>query len=73
MITAYYIINSVIDGEIKTEDFIIYEHMLQVLDRLDEVAFRVLGEEFEPLEDGTVGFYSSKGWIYLEERDIIKA
>lgn len=71
MTTTYFTITSIINDETTTEDFRLGDDIISALDELDRVAIRNFGEEHYPLEDGNIGFFSTKGIVYLEEKNII--
>ena len=72
MTTTYFTITSVIDKQVKTEDFLLGDDVLDVMDELDKVAIRNFGADHFPLENGEIGFYNSAGdYVYLEEKDLL--
>ncbi len=68
---TYYTIISDIDGKTTVESFFIESEIDLAMDDLDRQTTKYLGEDFFPMEDGTIGFYSSNGnCVYMEERNI---
>jgi hypothetical protein len=71
MTTTYFTITSIIDKKVNTEDFLLGDDVLDVMDQLDKVAIRNFGADHFPLEDGNIGYYSQQGVVLLEEHDLL--
>jgi len=66
----YYIIVSNIENSTRVEGFYIEHEIEHAMDELDRQTIKYLGVDCHPLENGTIGFYSSSGdRVYLEEKD----
>lgn len=67
----YFIITSEVSNKTNTEGFYLEDEMDDVLDKLDEVTNKLLGDDYHPYEDGAIGYYSESGdCVYLKERDV---